>query len=113
MWSVTRSRTVREPVASTLTLRELSDELVVAALADHPAERIVTLLAISVSGLVEQPDEQLELAVAEDDPRRAASASGAARMALDRSVDAVRTAVPDEFRELAERSVRSRHPEPM
>ena len=121
MRSITRSATVDEPVASTLTLRELAEDLVVQGLAEHPRERVVTLLAISVSGLVAHTEVQLELPVDEDDPHRAASATGAARIALDRSVDAVRarfgrtsvgyaapalskrTAVPDEFRELAER----------
>lgn len=120
MRSVTRSRTVEDPVASTLTLREIAESLVVRALADHPGERIVTLLAISLSHLVEERPVQLELAVAGDDPHRPGSPTGAARLAVDRSMDQVRTrfgrtavgyaavalsergAVPDEFRELAE-----------
>ena len=120
MQSVTRSVTVEDPVASTLTLRELAETLVAQALADHPAERVVTLLAISISNLVDEPAVQLELPVADDDPRRLGSPTGAARLAVDRSMDMVRKrfgrsavgyaavalsergVVPDEFRELAE-----------
>ena len=120
MRSVTRSATLDEPVASTLTLREVAESLVAQALADHPAERVVTLLAVSLSNLVDVPDVQLELAVDGDDPHRPGSPTGAARLAADRSMDAVRRRfgrsavgyatvtlsdrgeVPDEFRELAE-----------
>ena len=123
MRSVTRSATLDAPVASTLTLREVAEELVEQALDGHPGERAVTLLAVSVSNLAVAAPAQLELPVLEDDPRRGGSPTGAARLALDRSVDAVRerfgrgsvgyatpalserTAVPDEFRELAERDV--------
>lgn len=123
MRSVTRSLTVDEPIASTLTLREVADQLARDALADHPDEREVTLFAISVSNLDDQPEVQLELPVTEDDPHRQGSPTGAARLALDRSVDSVRKRfgrtsvgyatpalskrelVPDEFRELAERDV--------
>jgi len=123
MRSVTRSLTVAHPVASTLTLRELAESLVIQALADHPAERVVTLLAISLSNLVDEPEVQLELPVVDDHPHRAGSPSGAARLAVDRSMDSVRRrfgraavgyaavalsrrgAVPDEFRELAEHEV--------
>ncbi len=118
--SVTRAHTVDEPVAATLTLREIAESLVAEVLAAHPGERVVTLLAISVSKLEEHRAVQLELPVAGDDPHRPGSPSGAARLAVDRSIDAVRgrfgrsavgyaavalsdrAAVPDEFRELAE-----------
>ena len=120
MRSVTRSSTVADPVASTLTLREVAESLVAQALADNPGERTVTLLAISVSGLLDAPAVQLELPVAGDDPHRLGSPTGAARLAVDHSVDSVRkrfgrtavgyaavalskrALVPDEFRELAE-----------
>lgn len=123
MRSITRSLTLGEPVAATLTLREIAEDLVAQVLADHPAERVVTLLAIAVSGLRDHPTVQLELPVIDDDPYRPASPSGAARLAVDRSMDSVRQrfgrtavgyaavalsdrgAVPDEFRELAERAV--------
>lgn len=121
MRSVTRSMTVDDPISSTLTLREVADALVAQALEDNPRERQVTLLAISVSGLVDHPTVQLELPLGVDDPHRMGSPSGAARQAADEAMDAVRARfgrmsvgyatvalsergrVPDEFRELAER----------
>jgi DNA polymerase-4 len=120
MRSITRSATVQDPVASTLTLREIAEALVAQALLDHPDERTVTLLAISIAKLVEEPATQLELPVLDDDPHRPGSPIGTARLAVDRSMDAVRKrfgraavgyaavrlsergVVPDEFRELAE-----------
>ena len=120
--SVTRSLTVAEPISATRTLAELAVDLAGAALADHPAEREITLLAVSVSNLVPEPALQLVLPLALDgDRRRPGTALGAARWALDRSVDAVRArfgreavgfaavqlsdlgGVPDAFRELAQR----------
>jgi DNA polymerase-4 len=120
--SVTRSVTVPWTINATLALADTAVELTMAALADHPREREITLLAISVSNLVEQSALQLELPLQPgDDPRRPGTASGAARWAIDRAVDRVRDrfgrdslghaavllrdrrGVPDEFRELAER----------
>lgn len=122
MRSVTRSITVRDPVSSTLTITELATGLVTAALADHPAEREISLLGLSLSNLVDQPVLQLELPLGLDgDGLRAGSEPGSARWALDQSIDKVRQrfgrdavgfaavalselgGVPDEFRELAER----------
>ena len=123
MRSVTRSLSVGDPVASTLTLREIAESLVAHALVDHPSERVVTLFAISVANLVDEPFVQLEFGVAANDPHRLGSPSGVARLAVDRSIDVVRTrfgrsavgyaattfaqrgAVPEEFRELAEHDV--------
>ncbi len=123
MRSITRSITVRDPVSATLTLREISEALATQALADHPRERTITLLAISVSNVTELPESQLELPAPGGDPNRAGSPTAVARLEVDRSMDAVRTrfgraavgyaavalsergAVPDEFRELAERDV--------
>ena len=120
MRSVTRSVTVEHPIESTLTLREVAESLVSVALAENPEQREVTLLAVSVSSLVDDPDTQLELGV-DDDPHRSSSPTGAARVAVDRSMDAVRERfgrdavgyasvalskrrrVPDAFRELVER----------
>lgn len=120
MKAVTRSRTTPAPVATTLTLTEIAVALACAALADHPEQREISLLAISVSKLVDQPVLQMELPVLPDEPARAGSPSGAARWAVDHSMDAVRrrfgkravayagvalsrmASVPDEFRELAE-----------
>lgn len=119
MRSITRSAT-GPPLATTLTLAEAAEALVHQGLADHAAERQISLLAISVSNLVDQPILQLELPVPDDDPRRPGTPMGAARWAVDRQMDAVRTRfgraavgyasvalsehsrVPEEFRELAE-----------
>ncbi|MEI2703935.1 MAG: DNA polymerase IV [Ilumatobacteraceae bacterium] len=118
--SVTRSHTLDDAVSTTLTITEIAERLVGVALADHPDETEISLLAISVSNLRPQPALQLELPVVCDDPLRPGSPVGAARWAVDRSIDAVRLkfgrtavgyagvalspyhSVPDEFRELAE-----------
>src|SRR5262245_5431519 len=62
--AVTRSRTLPAPVATTASLAEVAEELVRRALASHPGERTVSLLAISVSGLEERTAMQLELPLA-------------------------------------------------
>ncbi len=111
--SVTRSTTVRAPVCTTLTLTEIATGLAGAALAQHRAEREVTLLAISVSNMV-VPALQLALTFgapgpadghgppAGTDPERRGGdrwvgtgrggdrSLDAARWGVDRSVDAVR-----------------------
>ena len=121
--SVTRSITLAVPISATLTLAEVATELAAAALGDHPAERDVTLLAVSVSNLAVEEALQLEMPLRVGDERvRPGAPGGAARWAVDRSVDAVRqkfgrTAlgyaavvfsdserVPEAFRELAQRS---------
>jgi len=120
MRSITRSITMAGPLAATLTLAEVAEELAWNGLADHPNEREISLLAISVSNLVSQPALQLEFAMDVDDPRHPGSPAGAARWAVDQAMDRVRTkygkaavgyvsiamseygSVPDEFRELAE-----------
>ena len=133
--SVTRSLTLNEPVAATLTLTEIAEQLAWQALRDQAAgakdeqphrpadlpQVQISLLAISVSNLVVRHVVQQELAVAPDDPRREGTETGAARLAVDTSMDAVRAkygrnsvgylpamsrrGVPDEFRELAEKDV--------
>jgi DNA polymerase IV len=119
MKSVTRSLTLPGPIAATLTLTEVAEQLAWQAIRDQDAAVEISLLAISVSNLTLQHAIQLELPVPPDDPRRPGSARGSARWALDSSVDAVRDrfgreavgylpartrsrGVPDEFRELAE-----------
>jgi DNA polymerase IV len=120
MRSITRSHTGAFPVCSTLTLTEIAERLVDKALADHATEFQISLLAISVSNLVDQPVLQLELPLPPDDAERPGSRIGSARWAVDHSIDAVRRrfgrssvgyasvvlsehqSVPDEFRELAE-----------
>jgi DNA polymerase IV len=44
-----RGPTLDAPIASTVTLAEVTEELVHKALAHHPDEKIISLLAISVS----------------------------------------------------------------
>ena len=119
--SVRRSVTLPEAISTTLTLTEESVRLANAALADHPAEREITLLAISVSNLVAESALQLELPLGiGDEGHHPGTAAGSARWALDRAMDEVRAkfgrdalgyaavvfreagGVPDEFRELAE-----------
>jgi DNA polymerase-4 len=142
MRSVTRSLTLDEPVAATLTLTEIAEQLAWQALRDELRQQAetdmaetdmaemeedrstpvqISLLAISVSNLVVRHAVQQELAVGPDDPRREGTELGAARLAVDSSMDAVRakfgreavgylparsrSGVPDEFRELAEKEV--------
>jgi DNA polymerase-4 len=122
MVAVTRSLTLPQPVASTLTLTEIAERLAWHAIDEHPG-RDVTLLAISVSQLTDQRQLQLELDLDPPDPWRPGSPPGAARWAVDASMDAIRQRfgrdavgyapallgryglVPDEFRELAEHDV--------
>jgi DNA polymerase IV len=122
--SVTRSTTLEAPIASTVTLAEVAEELVHKALAHHPNEKVISLLAISVSHLEKQVELQLELPLALDDlGRRPGSQRGAARWLADRAIDAIRDrfgweavgygsvalgasrSVPDAFRELAEKEL--------
>lgn len=121
MASVTRSLTLTQPVATTLTLTEVAERLAWSAIDDH-ADLEITLLAISVSNLTDQRTIQPELDLPPPDPWRPGSATGTARRAVDGSMDAIRDrfgkdavgylpamrrggAVPDEFRELAEHEV--------
>src|SRR5438874_7920401 len=48
--STTRSVTLDAPISATVILAELAEELVRAVLADHPDEKTISLLAISVCG---------------------------------------------------------------
>jgi len=119
--SVTRSLTLPAPISTTLTLTEVATELAGEALADHPGEREITLLGISVSQLIDEPSLQLELGLGLAGERhRPGTAEGSARWAVDRAMDAIRArfgrdavgyatvllsergGVPEEFRELAE-----------
>ncbi len=129
--SITRAHTLPHPVSSTLTITEVAESLVRVALAQHPEERAISLLAVSLSNLVDDDLVQLELPLGEGggpdrsrpDPRRPGSDTARSRHAVDASVDAVRerfgrsavgygsvvlgdrSSVPDAFRELAEREL--------
>ena len=122
--SVTRSVTLPAPVSATAILAEIAEDLVRCALADHPDEHSISLLAISVSNLEQHSVMQLELPLGlEDEKRRPGSKKGMARWVADRAVDRVRgrfgweavgyasvalgasRSVPDAFRELAEKEL--------
>jgi DNA polymerase-4 len=121
--SVTRSITLDAPISATVSIAEIAEELVRAALADHPRERFISLLGISVSHLETRWDLQLELPLGlADEKRRPGTRRGVARWTADRAVDKIRDrfgweaveygaalglarSVPDEFRELAEKDL--------
>ncbi|HUH84466.1 MAG TPA: DNA polymerase IV, partial [Stellaceae bacterium] len=122
--SATRSLTLDGPVGATAILAEIAVELVRTVLADHPREKTISLLAISVSHLEERRDLQLELPLGlEDEARRPGTKQGMARWAADRAVDRIRGRfgwdaigyasvvlgsagfVPDAFRRLAEKDL--------
>jgi DNA polymerase IV len=89
--SVTRSVTLDTPISATVTLAEIAEELACTVLADHPDERIISLLAISVSHLEKHWDVQLELPLGlDDEERRPGTKRGAARWMADRAVDMIR-----------------------
>lgn len=122
MRSLTRSVTLAEPIATTLTLTEVAERLAWQAIAEGPGGEI-SLLAISVANLSSQRVVQLELPLTPEDPLRPGSATGVARLAVDASMDAARrrygrdsvgylpatlrhaVGAPDAFRELAEREL--------
>jgi DNA polymerase IV len=122
--SVTRSVTLSAPISATPMLAEIAEDLVRGVLADNPKERIISLLAISVSNLENNPLLQLELPLGlAGEERRPGTKKGTARWVADRAVDAIRDrfglaavgygavavglarAVPDEFRQLAEKDL--------
>ena len=105
-------------------LAEVAERLARNALADHPGERTISLLAISVSNLEEQAILQLELPLGlPDERRRPGAREGLARLEADSAVDKIRArfgwqavgygpvaleqnrTVPDEFRELAQKEL--------
>jgi DNA polymerase-4 len=122
MRAVTRSVTLAAPIAATLTLTEIAERLAWQAIRDQGDPEVeISLLAVSVSQLVSRQAVQLELPFEPaGDACRPGSSKGAARGAVDLSMDAVRArfgrdavgylpatlarsaGVPDDFRELAE-----------
>ena len=121
--AVTRSRTLPAPISATRALAEIAEDLVRGALADHPEERTISLLAISVSHLDLHPTVQLELPLRlGEEGQRPGTPKGVARSHADQAIDAIRKrfggqavdygsalqvvrSVPDEFRRLAEREL--------
>lgn len=124
MRSVTRAMTLPAPVASTGALAEIARDMVRGVLGDHPRERTISLLAISVSHLEEACALQLDLPFGlADDGRRPGARKGIARLRADHALDKIRArfgdgavqyahaaarstrAVPDAFRSLAEKDL--------
>jgi DNA polymerase-4 len=121
---VTRSLTLPAPISATSAVAEIAVDLVRGVLADHPDEKTLSLLAISVSNLGEDPRLQLELPLGlADEGRLPGARQGMTRWRADRAIDAIRDrfgwkavgyassalgvahSVPDEFRSLAEREL--------
>ena len=122
--SVTRAMTLDAPISATVILAEIADELVRSVLADHPEEKSISLLAISVSQLETCWDLQLELPLGlKDEKRRPGTGRGMARWLADRAIDKIRDrfgweavgygsvalgpsrSIPDAFRKLAEKEL--------
>jgi len=122
--SVIRSVTLPAPISATAMLAEIAEDLVRGLLANHPDEKTISLLAISVSNLEDHPVVQLELPLGlEGESRRPGSRKGTACWVADRAVDTIRdrfgweavrygsvalaisSSVPDEFRQLAEKEL--------
>ncbi|MEP7239705.1 MAG: DNA polymerase IV [Devosia sp.] len=122
--AVTRALTLDAPIAATGIVAEIAEDLVWSVLADYPEERFISLLAISMSHLELQPVLQLELSLGlPGESRRPGARRGAVRWMADKAMDKVRSrwgweaigyasvvfdkghAVPDAFRELAERDL--------
>ncbi|MET0576419.1 MAG: DNA polymerase IV [Mesorhizobium sp.] len=124
MRAVTRSLTLDAPISATAMLAEIAEELVRSALAAHPAEKTISLLAISVSHLEQHSGLQLELPLGLlDEKRRPGTRKGMTRWVADRAIDTIRErfgwdavgyasvalgtarSLPDAFRELAEKEL--------
>jgi DNA polymerase IV len=122
--AVTRSITLDAPISVTTMLAGIAEELVQNALADHPREKFISLLAISVSHLDKHVTMQLDLPLGlADEHRRPGTKQGMARWTADKAIDKIRErfgwqavgygsavleisrSVPDEFRELAEKEL--------
>src|SRR5262249_17965311 len=65
------------PISATAILAEIAEDLVRAVLANHPDEKTISLLGISVSNLEKDPVVQLELPLGlEDEARRPGKGHG-------------------------------------
>jgi DNA polymerase IV len=120
--AVTHSLTLDAPVSSIVILAEVAEELVRTVLAQHPDEKTISLLAITVSRIEQRAEVQLELPL-DDDARRRGTKRATACWMADRAVDMIRDrfgweavgygsvalglshSVPDAFRELAEKEL--------
>ena len=122
--AVTRAVTLPAAVAATTILAEVAEDLVWSVRQEFPHERWISLLGISVSHIALLDGLQLEFGLGlADEKRRPGARRGAARWQADRAMDAVRgrfgwdaigygsvvleapRAVPDAFRELAEKEL--------
>ncbi len=121
--AVTRSVTFDTPITTSAALAEVAEKLVRAVLAQYRREHNISLLGISVSHLMRESELQLALPLEIQDKQRGRSAGSVMRCAPDRAVDTIRErfgwsaigygsvvlgsghAVPDEFRELAEKEL--------
>jgi DNA polymerase-4 len=122
--SVTRSATLDAPISATAIIADIAEGLVRMALADHPAEKTISLLAICVSNLEEDSELQMELSLGlADEGSRPGTKRGMARRAADCAVDKIRNrfgwesvgfgsvmlgasrSIPDGFRLLAEKEL--------
>ena len=61
--SVTRSATLNAAISATAIIADIAEGLVRMALADHPGEQTISLLAISVSNLGVDSGLQMELSL--------------------------------------------------
>jgi DNA polymerase-4 len=122
--AVTHRVTLGAPISATAILAEVAEGLVMAVLADHRDEKVISLLAVAVSQLEEQPLLQMDLPLGlADERQRPGTSKGTARLLADRAMDKIRDrfgweavgyasvaldprrSVPDAFRELAERDL--------
>ena len=121
--AVTRAITLPAPICATAALTEIAVELVRGVLRDNPAEKTISLLAVSASNLGSS-DLQLELPFRlADDGVRPGTRKGLALSRADRAIDRIRERfgwsaisyaaaakdatrfVPDDFRSLAEKAL--------
>lgn len=122
--SVTRSATLNAAISATAIIADIAEGLVRMALADHPGEQTISLLAISVSNLGVDSELQMELSLGLGDEKfRPGTKTGMARRTADCAVDKIRNrfgwdavgygsvmlgadrSVPDAFRALAEKEL--------